>query len=359
MHHRRDEPAPERRNAFTMVEMLIVIAILAVLMAMGLHVAASSRVSVKNKAAAVQLKTLYNAIESFRVEYGHYPRQQDGSGSLDPDLHNGYITKHPDGILSKAFRHHYQLSSGDLDEHDRLIDPYGNPYRYIYRSELPDREDLVNGSDWPEGSAEWVTVAGSDNVKEVMDLDDIANWQPRWEDQNKSWNGSIKADDAAGDNHGKIIYVDDNHDDDDADYDGNGDLTAAERGPDKGRGLYVSTKMPPNDPYDGDFCWRWVQDQTVRHVRDAHSRIFIYSAGKDGLANIEAGMELFTQDSGSATEYAQGYGTNLPRWHPGYAADEDTAVQPFQLSWPLNPNVAKTDPNNVNADNIWVSINED
>src|SRR5580692_5491533 len=71
-------PQPARR-AFTLVELLVVISIIAVLAALILPLAGSVNRVKKEDAAQAELQTLESALENYKAKYGTYP---PSSGNL-------------------------------------------------------------------------------------------------------------------------------------------------------------------------------------------------------------------------------------------------------------------------------------
>jgi general secretion pathway protein G len=131
-----------RRNAFTLVEMLLVLVILATLAAIVIPKMAGRSQQAKVTAAQSQISSLQMALDAFEVDNGYYPK----TGALD-DLIN------PPGNTPN-WKGPYLVKGVPLD-------PWGNPYTYDY----PGKHN-ASGYDimsmGPDGRA------GTD--------DDIVNW---------------------------------------------------------------------------------------------------------------------------------------------------------------------------------------
>jgi general secretion pathway protein G len=131
-----------RHNAFTLVEMLLVLVILATLAAIVIPKMAGRSQQAKVTAAMSQINSFELALDAFEVDNGYYPK----TGALD-DLVNqpGNAPGWKGPYLKKGIP----------------PDPWGNPYTYEY----PGKHN-VNGYDimsmGPDGHA------GTD--------DDVVNW---------------------------------------------------------------------------------------------------------------------------------------------------------------------------------------
>jgi len=107
-------PTPSRlhrRNAFTLVEMLLVLVILAVLAAIVIPKMSGRSQQAKITAAGTQIKSFELALDSFEVDTGFYPNNLD---ALVNQPNNAQNWKGP------------YLKQGIPN------DPWGNPYVYVY-----------------------------------------------------------------------------------------------------------------------------------------------------------------------------------------------------------------------------------
>jgi len=130
------------RHAFTLVEMLLVLSILALLAGIVLPKLTGTKASADLKAAAVQINAIGGALDLFEVDNGHYPR---GKGGL-----NELVVKPRDA----AAGWHKYLDSVPLD-------PWQHPYIYECPGRhRPESYDLMSMG--PDGR-----VGGDD---------DIVNW---------------------------------------------------------------------------------------------------------------------------------------------------------------------------------------
>jgi general secretion pathway protein G len=133
-----------RRSAFTLVELLLVLAILALLAGLVLPKLAGTGERAKVKAAVAQIDSFKTALNLFEVDNGHYPRGKNGLNDL--------LVKPRDASTDW---HKY------LDQDALPLDPWQHPYAY----ECPGRHN-TDGYD--------LSSAGPDG--QFGNEDDINNW---------------------------------------------------------------------------------------------------------------------------------------------------------------------------------------
>jgi general secretion pathway protein G len=95
------------RAAFTLMEMLVVVAILVVLAGAAVPIYLNYLDNAKRDRAKVDVKTLQQAVEAYKTEHGQYPQ-------------NLQILTQPDQALG---------SFATLEQ-SALLDPWGNPYMF-------------------------------------------------------------------------------------------------------------------------------------------------------------------------------------------------------------------------------------
>lgn len=137
-----------RRRAFTLVEMLLVLVILATLAAIVVPKFAGRSEQAKVTAAKSQIASLEMALDAFEVDNGYYPKGGQGLFELVERPSNATDWKGP--YLKKGIP----------------LDPWGNSYIYEYPGRMnPDGYDLLcYGPDGREGGG-----------------DDISNWDEQRE----------------------------------------------------------------------------------------------------------------------------------------------------------------------------------
>jgi len=130
-----------RRHAFTLVEMLLVLVILAVLAAIVIPKFAGRSQQAKVTAASSQISGFELALNSFEVDNGFYPQGSAGLNALIEQPNNLQSWKGP--YLSKGIP----------------VDPWGNAYIYSYPGKTnPKHFDIISaGPDGQAGSEDDVT----------------------------------------------------------------------------------------------------------------------------------------------------------------------------------------------------------
>jgi len=102
-------------RGFTLMEMLVVLAIIAAIAGLLGPRLLGTLDREAPKLAATQAKMLRSAVETFRLDVGRYPMQQEGLAALS--------TKPTDPTIAARWRGPYL--DGDLP-----VDPWKNPYQY-------------------------------------------------------------------------------------------------------------------------------------------------------------------------------------------------------------------------------------
>jgi prepilin-type N-terminal cleavage/methylation domain-containing protein len=131
-----------RRAAFTLIELLTVIAIIGILAAITFGIAKGVQERAAINQTRVELAALAQALENYKKHYGDYPRvttttAADGALQLYQSL-NGQ--RGPTGAVlnprQKAFLEAslFALETPDaaITADNRILDPWGRAYRYLY-----------------------------------------------------------------------------------------------------------------------------------------------------------------------------------------------------------------------------------
>jgi general secretion pathway protein G len=135
-----------RGHAFTLIEMLLVVAIIGTLAALIVPKIAGKGEEAKKKAAAADIKSIGLALDMFEVDNGHYPSGRSGLQDLLVQPRDAQGWKGP-----------YLKDMTTVP-----VDPWGHPYIYEYPG-----KHTVNSYD--------LTSMGPDG--QMGNEDDIANWK--------------------------------------------------------------------------------------------------------------------------------------------------------------------------------------
>ncbi len=123
-----------RRKGFTLIEIMIVILILGLIASLVVPNIIGQGEKAKEKLVCIQMKSLKNALDNFKIEEGTYPTTKEGLKALiknpDPKKYQNYPKK---GFLS-----------GDLPK-----DPWGG--NYIYVNNKGEIDIISLGADKKEG----------------------------------------------------------------------------------------------------------------------------------------------------------------------------------------------------------------
>lgn len=123
------------RKGFTLLEIMIVVVILGLLAALVVPNLIGQGERAKEKLTCVQMKSLKNALDSFKVQEGRYPSTEEGLKAL---------IKNPDPKKYKSYPKGGFLGSDKLPK-----DPWGNDYIYVNEDSKVDIISL--GADGKEG----------------------------------------------------------------------------------------------------------------------------------------------------------------------------------------------------------------
>jgi prepilin-type N-terminal cleavage/methylation domain-containing protein len=147
MENRMTKPITHKTRAFTLVELLVVVGVIAILGAILLGVVMNAKKDTARKQCAILLQALVTSIETMKADYG-YTRAlgMDSSGNILPSADLDKIDvgweldpkcafwnlppdKNADIILNKRLKSYYEVHSGQVMG-NHLVDPFGGRIRY-------------------------------------------------------------------------------------------------------------------------------------------------------------------------------------------------------------------------------------
>lgn len=145
-------PAAARR-AFTLIEILTVIAIIAILAALLLATSGYIQEKAGNARAQTEIAALTTALESYKMDMGTYP-EGDGEANSTRGLLDALVPKSANDLNPSA-KVYLEINPKMLEGYsskksfkenreqaNALVDPFGNPYRY----EFDETDDNQNRS---------------------------------------------------------------------------------------------------------------------------------------------------------------------------------------------------------------------
>lgn len=139
MHDPRTQPtrrAPHGEGGFTFIEIMVVIAILALLAGLIVPKIMGRTDDAKRTAAKVQIRNLENALSLYKLDNGTFPATEQGLRAL--------VDKPTVGAVPKKWRAGGYLSKIPDD-------PWGSPYKYVSPSPRGDYEITSYGTDGEPG----------------------------------------------------------------------------------------------------------------------------------------------------------------------------------------------------------------
>ena len=126
----------KRALGFTLVELLVVLAILGMLAALVGPQVLNQLGGAKSKSAAIQISDLEQALEIYKLDVGRFPTTSQGLEAL---------VRQPSGV--KGWNGPY-LKKGELPQ-----DPWGNAFDYRYSGQNGYPEIISLGADGRPGGA--------------------------------------------------------------------------------------------------------------------------------------------------------------------------------------------------------------
>lgn len=138
-----------RKRGFTLVEIMIVLAILVLLLAMVGPRLLKTQEKADQKITLTQIKNMQQALDLYKVDNRTYPSTEEGLQAL--------LERPADENRGRNWAGPY------LSESTLPVDPWGNPFRYEYPPTRGNNRDIAN-----------IWSAGPDGQDQTAD--DIKNW---------------------------------------------------------------------------------------------------------------------------------------------------------------------------------------
>lgn len=128
----------QKRNGFTLIEIMVVIIILGMLAAFVIPNITGKSEEAKQKLVCVQMKSLSEGLKMFKIDNGSYPTAEEGIAAL--------ITN-PSSDTYPSYSKNGYLEGKNLPK-----DPWNHPYIYLNDGEMFDLVSL--GADGKEGGSD-------------------------------------------------------------------------------------------------------------------------------------------------------------------------------------------------------------
>lgn len=120
------EPTLHAPSAFTMIELLIVIAIIAILAGLILNTAGHIQKEGARNRAKTEIAALETALERYKADNGDYPMGTNRAGNTNFNLLTNLM---PTNSGSKVY---FEITKGMTNSSGYLSDPFGTTYGYTY-----------------------------------------------------------------------------------------------------------------------------------------------------------------------------------------------------------------------------------
>jgi len=113
------------RRAFTLIELLIVVAIIAILAAIAVPNFLEAQARAKLSRCKADMRTIVTAFEAYAVDHNRYPYDQDNRGGRVGEWENYKQITTPVAYLTTIPRDPY-IPDGHPNEQDRCFEYWGN-----------------------------------------------------------------------------------------------------------------------------------------------------------------------------------------------------------------------------------------
>ena len=113
-------------DAFTLVELLIVISIIAILASLVASAAGFVQKKGARSRAQAEISAMQAALENFKADNGDYPANPIGNSAKSSVLVTNLMPGPGGGKV------YYQFKPKSIDTNNNPLDPFGFPYNYVY-----------------------------------------------------------------------------------------------------------------------------------------------------------------------------------------------------------------------------------
>jgi general secretion pathway protein G len=138
-------------QGFTLMELLIVIAIIAILASLVLAAAGSVQKKGARSRTEAEIAALGAALESYKADNGDYPSNSlaNNSAALVTNL-----------MPTNGNKVYYEFKTKSLDANNNFLDPFGSSYNYRYTNGAPNNGtnnyDLWSTAGSPGSTNTWI-----------------------------------------------------------------------------------------------------------------------------------------------------------------------------------------------------------
>ena len=154
------KPSARKKSAFTLVEIMVVVAIIAILVGMVLGTAGYATRKSDHSKAVADMEKIKNGLEEYRLQYGRYPDNTDLDKSNALSIHLWKNPQKNDNL--KPFLVMKGWNNPDWEY--GVMDPWGNPYHYLDGPNANNNKSKFGYDLW------------SDGPDKLDEADNINNW---------------------------------------------------------------------------------------------------------------------------------------------------------------------------------------
>lgn len=159
-------PMTRAKRAFTLVELLVVVAIIGILAGLVLGIAGYASQKADRGRAITDLEKIKNALDEYRIIYGTFPQNTASSDSRNLATALWYKPQQEGRKPFLSWKGWQNPNSTT----NRLSDPWGSDYRYYY-----DADGNPNYS--PNNNSKLTYDLWSVGPNAALSDDDITNWK--------------------------------------------------------------------------------------------------------------------------------------------------------------------------------------